>query len=186
MSDDKQIIDLYLKRDERAISQSDKKYGDYCFSVANRILDNSEDSKECVNDTWLNAWNAIPPHHPEILRMFFAKITRSLAFNRFKANSAKKRGGEALTAALEELAECIPDSTDVESSVIAAELEEIVKNFVHGLPEREGDIFCRRYFFTESIAEIAKGYGITVNNATVLLSRTRKKLKDCLMKERYL
>ena len=91
--EDLQIVQLYWDRDQQAIACSKEKYGIYCFTVANHILDNFQDSEECVSDTWLSAWNAMPPHRPQVLRMFFAKITRRLAFNRFKANSAQKRGG---------------------------------------------------------------------------------------------
>ena len=128
----------------------------------------------------------MPPHRPNVLRMFLAKITRRVAFNRWKAESAQKRGGGQLTLVLDELAECLADETDVEDTVIAAELGECIRRFVAALPTREGDVFARRYFFTESVEEIAGRYGLTANHTMVLLSRTRKKLKAHLTKEGYL
>lgn len=184
--EDLQIVELYWQRDPQAITQSKEKYGIYCFAVANHVLANWEDSEECVNDTWLYAWNKMPPHRPRALKFFLAKITRRVAFNRFKAHSAQKRGGGQLPLVLDELAECIKDETDVEDSFIAKELGECVKRFVTSLPAREGDIFARRYFFTESISEIASNYGLTDNHVSVLLNRTRKKLRQCLIKEGFL
>ncbi len=184
--EDLHIIELYWNRDPQAIRCSEEKYGKYCFAVANHILGNFEDSKECVNDTWLHAWNGIPPHRPSVLRMFFAKITRGVAFNRFKANTAQKRGSGQMLLVLEELSECLAEETLVEDEVIAKELGACICRFVRDLPVREGDVFIRRYFFTEPIVEIAKNYGLTVNHTTVMLSRTRKKLRQHLIKEGYL
>lgn len=184
--EDSRIVELYWDRDPQAITHSKEKYGIYCFSVADHILSNWEDSEECVNDTWLHAWNKMPPHRPDALRMFLAKITRRVAFNRFKANSAQKRGGGQMPLILEELVECVSDETDVEDSVIAKELGESIRRFVGALPAREGDIFARRYFFAESVSEIGEKYGLSANYVSVTLSRTRKKLKQHLIKEGFL
>ena len=183
---DEQIIDLYWNRDERAISVTEEKYGAYCFTVAHHILGVHEDSEECVNDTWLKAWNAIPPTWPNILKMYLAKITRGLAINRYKERMAAKRGGGEIPLVLEELAECVADSRMVEDHVIAGQLEERLDAFVRSLPEREANIFLRRYFYTEPVAEIAEKYGLTGNHVMVILSRTRSKLRDQLKKEGYL
>ena len=160
--EDLQIVQLYWDRDQQAIACSKEKYGIYCFTIANHILDNFQDSEECVSDTWLSAWNAMPPHRPQVLRMFFAKITRRLAFNRFKA------------------------SEDLDGALVAKELGTCIRNFVEQLPPREGDVFVRRYFFTEPVKEIAQKYGLTENHVSVILNRTRNKLKDHLQKEGYL
>lgn len=183
--EDTQIIELYFQRNAEAIKETDNKYGSYCFSVAENILHSKEDSEECVNDTWLNAWNAMPPLRPTVLRMFLAKITRNLSLNRFRARSAKKRGGGELPLVLDELAECIAQETDIEKEYIGKELGQCIRQFVRMLPEREGNVFIRRYFFTEPVAVIAKRYGMTDNNVMVSLSRTRKKLKVRLAKEGY-
>lgn len=184
--EDSRIIELYFERNQDAISESAVKYGSYCFKIAENILSSVEDSEECVNDTWLHAWNAIPPQRPKMLRMFFAKITRNLAFDRFSARTAEKRGGGETSLILEELAECLADSTDVEGAYEQKELGRSISTFVRQLKKREGDVFVRRYFFNESTAKIAGRYGLTENNVTVMLSRTRKKLKAHLTKEGFL
>ncbi|MBQ8798245.1 MAG: sigma-70 family RNA polymerase sigma factor [Lachnospiraceae bacterium] len=183
--EDYQIIELYFNRKEEAIKETDSKYGSYCFAIAENVLHNAEDSEECVSDTWLKAWNAMPPHRPTMLRMFLAKITRNLSFNRFQARNAEKRGGGELPLVLDELAECIAHESDTENEYFAKELEQCIRHFVRDLPEREGDVFVRRYFFTEPVAVIAKRYCMTDNNVMVMLSRTRKKLKAHLKKEGY-
>jgi len=184
--EDHQIIELYRQRDADAITETAEKYGAYCYAVAHGILHSAEDAEECVNDTWLRAWDAIPPQQPRVLRMFLAKITRGLAFDRFRAGRTEKRGGGETALVLEELAECLPGRTDVEAEYQGRELGRCVGAFVRALPEREGNLFIRRYFFTEPLAEIAKRYGLSENNVTVILSRTRKKLKTHLLKEGYL
>ena len=169
--EDSRIVELYWQKNADAIKETNSKYGAYCFAIADNILHNKEDSEECVNDTWLNAWNAMPPQKPTKLQMFLAKITRNLSFNRFNARSAEKRGG---------------GESDVESEYEARELGQCIRMFVRALPERDGNVFVRRYFFTEPVAEIAKRYGLTDNNVMVILSRTRKKLKTHLIKEGFL
>lgn len=183
---DNQIIALYWRRSETAISETADKYGAYCRTVADHILHSREDAEECVNDTWLRAWNAIPPQRPARLRMFLAKITRNLAFDKFKAQTAGKRGGGEAELILDELGECVSSGSDTESRFLAQELEETINRFVHTLPERDCDLFVRRYFFVEPIETIAKRYGLSPNHVTVILSRTRQKLKTHLKEEGYL
>lgn len=184
--EDDQIVELYWQKDADAIAETANKYGTYCFTIADNILHCAEDSEECVNDTWLHTWNAIPPQKPKVLRMFLAKITRNLSFNRFKARCVEKRGGDEIILVLDELGECIAGGSDVEAAYEAAELEQCICRFVRTLPKRERNVFVRRYFFTEPMSAIAERYDLTVNNITVILSRTRKKLKHNLMKEGYL
>ena len=183
--EDSKIVELYWQKNENAIKETNSKYGAYCFSIANNILHNKEDSEECVNDTWLNAWNAMPPQKPTKLQMFLAKITRNLSFNRFNARSAEKRGGGEIVLVLDELAECLASESDVISEYEAKELGQCIRRFVRSLPERDGNVFVRRYFFTEPVAQIAKRYGLTENNVMVILSRTRTKLKNNLIKEGF-
>lgn len=183
--DDSRIIELFWQRSENAITETEKKYGAYCSSVAYNILLNKEDTEECVNDTWLGAWEAIPPKRPNILRAFLAKITRNLSIKRLEKKLAEKRGGTAGCMVLDELEECIGDQTDVEGIVEARELEELIRRFVRNLPEREGNLFVRRYFYNDSIASIAVRYRISENHVMVILSRTRKKLRKELIKEGY-
>ena len=183
--EDSQIIELYWQKNTAAISESANKYGAYCFSIADNILRNKEDSEECVNDTWLHAWNAMPPQRPNVLRMFLARITRNLSLDRFYARNAEKRGGGEIILVLDELEECLAGRTDVEAAYEGRELAQCIRHFVQMLPKRDGNVFVRRYFFTEPIAAIAARYGLTENHVMVILSRTRKKLKLELMKEGY-
>lgn len=183
---DSEIIGLYRKRSKQAIEESDAKYGAYCYAVANNILCSREDSEECVNDTWLCAWNAIPPKCPEILKMFFAKITRNLSLDRLRREGAKKRGGGEFTLSVDELGECIPDSSGVEDDFDAKLLGDCVNRFLRTVPLRDRQIFLRRYFFTEAVSDIAKRCGITENAASVSLHRTREKLREYLRKEGFL
>lgn len=184
--EDSQIIELYWRKNADAISETADKYGAYCFTIANNILHSAEDSEECVNDTWLHAWNAMPPQRPAVFRIFLAKITRNLSLNRFHARNVEKRGGGEIRLVLDELSECLAGGTDVEAAYEAAELEQCICRFVRSLPERERNVFVRRYFFTEPVAEIAARYGLTANHIMVMLSRARKKLKLTLEKEGFL
>lgn len=184
--EDNRIIELYWQKNTAAISETAGKYGAYCFTIAKNILHSIEDSEECVNDTWLHVWNVIPPQRPGVLRIFLAKITRNLAFDRFSARMAQKRGGGEVTLVLDELAECLAGGTDAAAVYEGRELRECIRSFVRTLPEREGNVFVRRYFFTESAAVIAGRYGLTENHVAVILSRTRKKLKRRLAEEGYL
>lgn len=181
--EDQRIVDLYWSRNAEAIHESSKKYGAYCFSIANNILHNNEDSEECVNDTWLKAWNAIPPQKPAKLQMFLAKITRNLSFDRFSARVAEKRGGGEIHMVLDELAECLAAESDVASEYESKELGQAIRQFVNALPDRDRNVFLRRYFFVESVADISAQFGLTKNNVMVILSRTRKKLKHHLYKK---
>lgn len=183
--EDQQIIALYWSRDESAIVETDRKYGSYCRGIAYNILHNEEDTEECVNDTWLRVWNTVPPQRPTRLSAFLARITRNLAFDIYKSGSRLKRGGGEAELVLEELGECVDGAASAENQYFAKELSKALSIFIRSLPEREGNIFVRRYFFTESVPEIGKRYGITVNNVTVILSRCRKKLREFLRKEGY-
>ena len=180
--EDMEIIELYWQRDERAVQESDTKYGRLCRSIALRLLESMEDSDECVSDTWLRAWNTIPPQRPEILRAFFAKITRNLALDRCRRASAQKRGGGELNAALEELSGCVSGG-DLESEMERRELVRVLNEFLHSLDERERDIFLRRYWLADSVAAIAKRSGMSANAVSLRLMRLRTKLKEHLEKE---
>lgn len=181
---DELIVELYWKRDETAIRETDARYGAYCSRIAENILSSPEDCEECVNDTYLRVWNAIPPQRPKHLGAFLAKITRNLAFDRYKAQTAQKRNKELLCV-LDELSMCITTGVSAEDYVMAKELSITVNRFVKALPRREGNVFIRRYFFAETAAEIGRKYGISPGNVTVILSRTRQKLREYLQKEGY-
>ena len=183
---DEQIIELYWQRDEAAVSATDGRYGPYCRSIANRILRSAEDARECVNDVWLRAWEAIPPQRPQHLRSFLAKITRNLAFDRFKRDHARKRGGGEIQLALDELEECAAPGSDVEAEVISEELKRSMNRFLRELPEQKRDMFLRRYFYVETTGTIAERYGLKESNVRMILSRTRKELKRHLEQEGFL
>ncbi len=182
---DLQIIDLYWQRSEQAIAESDLKYGSYCFAVSNNILADALDAEECVSDTWLRAWTAIPPERPDRLKLFFAKITRNLSLDRLKVRLAQKRGGGEMNLILDELEDCVSGSVDMESEYIAKELGVCINRFVRQLPEREANLFVRRYFYGENLEMVAMQCGINAHNAAVILSRVRKKLQYHLREEGY-
>ena len=181
--EDKQIIDLYFSRDEQAISETSKKYSSFCHTIAYRILQSLPDAEECVSDTWLRAWNAMPPQKPNVLRQFLAKITRNLSLDRWRATQAQKRGGGAAEVALEELGECVCGSADPATQLELEELKTAISAFLQELPERDRNIFLRRYFYLEDTAAIARRYVLRQANVRLILSRTRQKLKDFLQKE---
>ena len=185
MTDDK-IIQLFFQRKEVAIEETQKKYGSYCFKIANNILNNREDSEECLNDTWLKAWESIPPTRPAYLNLFLAKITRNFAINTYRSKHTHKRGKGEIALVLDELEECITGETDVETLYIAEELQSSINKFVRGLSEKDGNVFIRRYFYADSIKDISNRYYISENNVRVMLSRTRNKLKLRLEKEGYI
>ncbi|MBQ8527873.1 MAG: sigma-70 family RNA polymerase sigma factor [Lachnospiraceae bacterium] len=184
--EDKQIIELYNQRKETAIEQTAEKYGSYCFSIANNILHSHEDSEECVNDTWLKAWNAIPPTVPKYLRIFLGKITRNLSFDKYRAIHSESRGGGQFSVVLDELEEIVAGSQNVESQYEQKELVEAINKYLKRLPERDCNIFIRRYFYAEETSCIARRYEIKESNVLMILSRTRKKLHTFLKEEDFI
>ena len=172
---DTAILELYWARDEQAIAETQKSYGKYCYSIAYHILHDREDTEECLNDTWMRAWNAIPPKKPNRLELFLGTITRNLSFDRWKAKNAQKRGNGIMDTTLDELAECIPAAHNTEEAVEAAELERSINAFLHTLSEQECNVFLRRYWFVEEYAEIAGRYGMNLNTVKTSLFRNQKK-----------
>lgn len=183
--DDQQIIALYWERDESAIAESSRKYGTYCRTVADNILHCTEDAEECVNDTWLRAWNAMPPEKPNVLRLFFARITRNLSLTRWRRNHADKRGGGELPLILEELRECTDRTADVESQADYHAMQESLHRFLQTLPDHELRLFLGRYFYARQLPELAERSGITVKHASVILHRTRRRLHEHFVKEGF-
>ncbi len=184
--DDRQILELYHRRDENAIIQTGIAYGKYCYVIANNILCDHHDSEECVNDTYLRAWNSIPPQKPNSLKLFLAEITRNLALNRYKERKSKKRGGEAITVALEEIDEFVVGTTSIDNDLAEKELLSSINRFLRTLPKRNSNIFVMRYFHFHTVKAIAQMYGLTEENVSMILSRTRKKLKKHLETEGYI
>lgn len=180
---DNSIIDMYFGRDEQAIRETSQKYGGLCFQVAHNILGSREDAEEVVNDAYLAAWEAIPPARPESLRAFVCWITRNHALKRLDYNTAKKRMPKVLLS-FAELEEMIPDNTQ-QPDISATELGELINEFLKTQSADARCVFVRRYYFFDSIYDIAKKYSFGESKVKTLLSRTRKKLKDYLNKEGY-
>ena len=179
--EDSKILDLYWDRDEQAIAESKQKYGSMLRSLAYHILHNREDSEECENDTYLGAWNAIPPARPGNLSAFLAKMVRNIAITRHRANSAGKRGSGEAAVSLHELDECIPDTCAGawESDALAQTLN----SFLDSLPTKERQVFVCRYWRCDPVADIARRFGFSQGKVKMMLMRTRQKLRTVLEKE---
>ena len=180
--EDEKIIQLFWERKESAIEELNQKYGTFCMKIANNILDNREDAEECVNDAYLGAWNNIPPEKPNPLRAYIRRIVRNQATKRYHANRAKKRNS-AYDVALEELENCIPAANSVEEQWNAKEVAHSIDAFLECLDRENRVLFVRRYWYGESVSDLAVFFKISNHNVTVRLSRIREKLKKHLKKE---
>lgn len=176
---DEEIIDLYWTRQENAINETDKKYGRYCRTISFNILQNNEEVRECINDTYLNAWNSIPPKKPNILKIYLGKITRNLSINQYKRKNSQKRD-YTLEIALEELEECISSNSDVEEELHYNELVNRINCFLSELKEEKRSIFIQRYWYLYSIKQISDNNNMAENNVKIILWRLRKQLADYL------
>lgn len=183
--EDKDIVELYLKRNERAITETKAKYGSYCMSISLNILGTREDAEESVNDAYLGTWKAIPPHRPNHLSTFVGRIVRNISFNRYNKLHAQKRGDGETAAILDELCEIVSDKADVESEADAKQLAADINAFVNALPDMQKYIFLRRYWYCDSIKTIAKNCGKTENAVSVTLNRIREKLRNHLAERGY-
>lgn len=182
--DDEKILDLYWIRSETAISETEKKYGRYCYSIAYQILCNEEDVKEVLNDTYLKIWNTIPPQRPSVLKSYVGMISRQLALNFYKKQHTQKRGGQ-VSLVLNELEDCIPDKNGSTDIIDSMALTDALNRFLLSLPQKTRNIFIRRYWYMSSIAEIAIDFSMKESNVTMHLLRTRKKLEKFLIKEGF-
>ena len=180
---DKNIVDLYFNRDEEAITQTDKKYGRYCYSIAYNILTNKEDAEESVSDTYMTAWRAIPPRRPSVLSTFLGKITRHISIDRWRERSAYKRGGGEVTLALEELEDCVAGLQNVEMEYERKELIRAYVKFLDALPVTERRVFLCRYWYVDSVEAIAEKFGFSQSKVKTMLHRTRAKLRMQLAEE---
>jgi RNA polymerase sigma-70 factor (ECF subfamily) len=176
--DDERIIELFWQRSEDALIAAASRFGAYCRKIAANILRDDNDSDECVNETWLRAWNSIPPARPSRLDAFLGKITRNIALNRYEAAHTAKRGGGAVEIALDELAGIpVPDKAD------EGEITRVINSFLLSEPAEQADIFIKRYFYLQSVKEIAADYGYKENKVASLLFRMRSRLKVQLESE---
>ena len=179
--DDKQIIRLFFERSEQAITELSQKYGDLCMTIARSILNDHQDAEECVNDAYLGAWNSIPPQSPDPLRAYICRIVRNRSLKKLRANTAIKRGSQ-FEVSLSELEDCIPDNS-MDEQLSISELSAQINAFLAALPKDDRLMFVKRYWFSESISELADAFGITENNVSVRLSRIRGKLHQYLNRE---
>lgn len=184
--EDNRIVELYWARRENAISETSAKYGKYCYAIAYNILTNAEDAAESVNDTYLDAWNTMPPHRPAVLSTFLGKITRRIAIDRWRERTAQKRGGGEISLALDELEDCICSGHNVEREAEEHELIGALNGFLSRLPAQERDIFICRYFFLSPISEICEKFNYSPSKTKSILFRIRKKLLSYLKKEGFI
>ena len=181
--EDHAIIELYWERSEDAISKTAAKYGGYCYTIAYNILSNNEDAEESVNDTWLAAWNTMPPRRPKLLAAFLGKMTRYISLDRWKNRTARKRGGGEVPLVLEELEECISGEDSVEKEYLQKEFAESLNQLVENLPDVERKVFLCRYWYMDSIETIAEHFGFSESKVASMLHRTRGKLRKMLEQE---
>ena len=179
---DKKIIEMLFSRDQNALSAVEHKYGGYCRTVAMNILDDERDAEECINDTLLAVWERIPPNRPDDLGGYVARIIRNIAVDRSRINGADKRDG-CTVELTKELEECISTGQSAEDKILSKEIDNALERFFKTLSSKERDIFLSRYFGAYSLCDISETYGISVDYARILLSRTRKKLNNYLKKE---
>ncbi len=180
--EDKEIISLYFERNEQAIEQTDIKYGLLCRKIAMNILCKIEDAQECVNDTYLAAWNSIPPQNPTSLKTFLGRITRNISISKFRANHAKKRYSTMETM-LSELDDCVPDTFDVEKQVEEAMLSQYISEWLDSLTDLDRTLFVRRYWYGDSNKTLARKCGFTQNKMASYMFKLRVALKSFLEKE---
>lgn len=177
---DAEIVSLFWKRDETAILQSRRKYDSYCRRIARNILGDRRDAEECLSDTYLAAWNSIPPHRPAQLATYLGKLTRRISLKKRRESQALKRGGGELPLALDELAECVPGGRDIEDMLEEAALLELMNSFLGELDAQARGVFLRRYWYLDSIAEIAERFHFSQSRVKSMLLRSRRRLRERL------
>ena len=183
--EDEKIVSLYWNRSEQAIAETSLKYGKYCYSIAYNILCSDQDAEESVNDTYMDAWNSMPPHKPSVLSAFLGKITRRLSIDRWRKNRAQKRGGGAMIWVLDELEECISEDGSLEEELEKQRLHEVINSFVASLQTTEQKVFLCRYWYMDPIDSICRQFGFSESKVKSMLMRTRQKLKATLEKEGF-
>lgn len=181
--EDSQIVELYWRRDEAAIAQTQQIYGNYCRVIACNILQDPQDAEEVVNDTYSAAWNTIPPHRPEMLSTFLGKITRRLALKKRRELTAEKRGGGEVALAFDELEECVPVQGGPEPELETKELALHIDAFLASLSAPRRRVFLCRYWYFDSIGDICQRFGYSQSKVKMMLKRTRESLNDYLKKE---
>ena len=183
--EDAAIVALYWARDEQALAETAAKFGAYCRKIADNILHSAHDAEECENDTWLAAWNSMPTNRPARLAPYLGRITRNLALDRFDRAAAQKRGSGQTCAPLDELAECVAAPGSVEDSFDAAETGRLISAFLRTQSEEVRSMFILRYFYCEPVEALAARFHCGESRIKTTLLRTRRKLKEHLIKEGY-
>lgn len=181
--EDTQIIDLYWARDQRAIGETAEKYGGFLHGIAWNILRSHGDAEECVNDTYLRTWNAIPPARPAAFRVWLSRVTRNLSLDRWKQARTQKRGGDDIELLLGELDACVPAPHGTEKVLEDQEIAGLISEFLRELPKESRDIFLRRYWYGDSVADIALRLRCGQSKVKSTLFRTRKALRTYLERE---
>lgn len=181
---DREIVDMFLERDERALKAVSDKYMSYCAKIAENIVGSHDEAQECVNEALMRAWESIPPHEPEMISTYLGKLTRNIALNRRRQSLTQKRGSGVAEAVFEELSEVIP-SGDVEGEFAAKELAAEINAFLRGLPAEQRGMFVCRYWYCDNIPAIAAEFTVSKNKVYVTLNRVRKKLREYLRKRGY-
>lgn len=182
---DRQIVDLYWDRNEEAILQTQQKYSAYLSKIAYNILSDYEDSRECVNDTYLKAWNSMPTHRPEVLSTYLGKIVRQLSIDVFRKKHSAKRYASQYALSLEEMSDCVSDGGTPQQALDAKLLDEAMDHFLRGLSKEERNTFIGRYYYFDSLKDVAAYCGMSQSKAKSMLYRTRRKLKEYLVKEGF-
>ena len=181
MMDDKRIIELFFDRSEKAIQELDVKYGKLCHRLSYNILHDHQDAEECVNDTYLGLWNAIPPARPDPLRAYICKVVRNISLKLYYRKEAEKRSS-VYTLAIQELEDCLPAPDTVEAEMETRELTLLIEHFLDTLSHENSVIFLRRYWFSDTYAEISERVGLPEKSVSMRLVRIRKQLKQYLLK----
>ena len=184
--EDTRIVDLYLNREESAIEETAKQYGTRLRALSFGIVGDKETAEECENDTYWRAWQRMPPDRPHGLRLYLGAITRHLALDRWRASHADKRGGGEVALSLEELGACVGTAHSAEDEAERTVLAALLSAFLGSLPRAECDLFVRRYWYMDSVAQIAARYGYSESKVKMTLKRTRDKLRSRLEKEGYI
>ena len=181
--EDEKIIQLIWDREEQGLKELSDKYNNYCHSISCRIVHDEEDARECVNDTWFQAWRTIPPTIPNNLGAYLARITRNLSLNRYRRAHQKKREADRVAVCLDELQECVSGGVSPERMAEQSYLGQVISDFLRGLPKEERIMFVRRYFYMDSVAEVAEYFGCSESKVKTMMFRCRKKLQEILIRE---
>lgn len=180
---DTEIIQLFFERNQQAIEEAHRQYGGYCLTIAKNILHNPQDVEECLSDAMLGAWNSIPPAMPEHLGPFLGKITRNLALNRLRADSAQKRGGKTILIPIDELLDCMESGDSPEARLEQKQLTKLLERFLDQLSREKRVVFVLRYWYMEPVSAIAKKLRCGESRVKSMLHRLRKELKHYLVQE---